>query len=523
MRFFKKPHLFRSVLAAGVFLACTQVFAQSVTITPATEYQTIRGFGGMNAPGWINDLTSAQVDTAYGNGDGKMGLSIMRMRIDPNSANWSIQVPAAARAYALGATLFATPWSPPAYMKSNNSLNNGGKLLPAYYSAYTTHLLNFASYMSGKGAPLYAISLQNEPDWHPDYESADWTGAEFATFLSAQGSKFGSLKVIAAEALGFNKAYTDPILNSATASPHVDIMGGHLYGAVPTDYPLARSIGKEIWMTEHYTESSNSGNAWPLALDVGTELHKSMAANFNAYVWWYVRRSYGLLLEDGSISKRGYIMSQYARFVRPGYKRIAATAAPYSDVAVTAYKSTSNQIVLVAVNTGTSQRSLSVTLPSASASSFTKYSTSATLNVGYGGKTTVTNGAATLWLAPQSVTTFVGSSTTDTSASASSTSTSSSSSTSASSSSSAASTSSTSATASTTPTLRGTGDYPAGFSKCADLGGTCKVSSGPGWVAFGRKGAWVAKNVGAGKSIACTVAAFGSDPNGNPNKCSYKR
>nr|AAW84049.1 pectate lyase [uncultured bacterium] len=73
------------------------------------------------------------------------------------------------------------------------------------------------------------------------------------------------------------------------------------------------------------------------------------------------------------------------------------------------------------------------------------------------------------------------------------------------------------------PVLGGTGDYPSGFSKCADLGGTCSVSSGDGWVAFGRKGKWVTKKVSVGSSIACTVAAFGSDPQGNPNKCSYKR
>lgn len=73
------------------------------------------------------------------------------------------------------------------------------------------------------------------------------------------------------------------------------------------------------------------------------------------------------------------------------------------------------------------------------------------------------------------------------------------------------------------PVLTGTGDYPSGFSKCADLGETCSVGSGDGWVAFGRKGKWVTKRVSVPGSIACTVAAFGSDPMGNPNKCSYKR
>ncbi|HTF96657.1 MAG TPA: pectate lyase [Cellvibrio sp.] len=93
-------------------------------------------------------------------------------------------------------------------------------------------------------------------------------------------------------------------------------------------------------------------------------------------------------------------------------------------------------------------------------------------------------------------------------------------------SSSSSSKSSSSAASSSTggaPVLSGTGDYPSGFSKCADLGGTCSVSSGDGWVAFGRKGKWVVKQVSVPGSIACTVAAFGSDPAGNPNKCSYKK
>jgi len=73
------------------------------------------------------------------------------------------------------------------------------------------------------------------------------------------------------------------------------------------------------------------------------------------------------------------------------------------------------------------------------------------------------------------------------------------------------------------PVLSGAGDYPSGFSKCADAGETCSVSSGDGWVAFGRKGNWVTKRVSVPGTIACTVSAFGSDPQGNPNKCSYKR
>ncbi|HEY0894265.1 MAG TPA: cellulose binding domain-containing protein, partial [Cellvibrio sp.] len=187
----------------------------------------------------------------------------------------------------------------------------------------------------------------------------------------------------------------------------------------PQDYPLARSKGKEVWMTEHYTDSKSDANVWPLALDVGTELHQSMAANFNAYIWWYIRRSYGLLSENGQVSKRGYIMSQYARFVRPGYKRVGATEKPYADVLVTAYKGPDNKIVMVVVNNGTGSRNLNITLQNASVGNFVKYSTSDSLNVGYGGTSKVTNNAVSVFVEPKSIATFVSEGTAATSSSSS--------------------------------------------------------------------------------------------------------
>ncbi|KAB7765165.1 glycoside hydrolase family 30 protein [Xanthomonas maliensis] len=402
-----RPLLRSLVLPLIGALFAAQAAAQTVTIDPGQVYQTVRGFGGMNGAGWINDLTPAQVDLAFGSGEGQIGLSILRMRIDPSSNGWQTQVATAARARSLGSILFASPWSPPAYMKSNNSLINGGKLLTQYYPSYTTHLLNFSQFMSSRGAPLYAISLQNEPDWHPDYESCDWSGSDFVRYLTSEGGKFGSLKVIVGESVGFNFSITDPVLNDATANQATSIVAGHLYGAQPRDYALARSKGKEIWMTEHFTDNTD-GNAWPSALGVATELHKSMAANFNAYVWWYIRRSYGLMGENGAVSKRGYVMSQYARFVRPGSVRIGATERPYSDVSTTAYRTPDNRLVVVVVNTGTAHQRLDLDVPAGRASAFVKYSTSSSANVSYGGRYSVVNGKTSLYVDPQSIATLVG-------------------------------------------------------------------------------------------------------------------
>ncbi|WP_018610101.1 glycoside hydrolase family 5 protein [Uliginosibacterium gangwonense] len=72
-------------------------------------------------------------------------------------------------------------------------------------------------------------------------------------------------------------------------------------------------------------------------------------------------------------------------------------------------------------------------------------------------------------------------------------------------------------------TTTSTSDYPSGYAKCANEGSSCKVKSGTGSVAFGAKGKWVYKTVTVSKSIACTVAAFGSDPLvGSSKKCSYQ-
>ena len=64
-------------------------------------------------------------------------------------------------------------------------------------------------------------------------------------------------------------------------------------------------------------------------------------------------------------------------------------------------------------------------------------------------------------------------------------------------------------------------DFPSGYSKCADQGGTCTVKNAPNTVAYGIKDKWVYKQV-TGKTIACTTEAFGSDPYPGVNKkCSY--
>lgn len=381
--------------------------AQTIDINSNAAHQVIRGYGGHNGVGWIADLTPAQVDTAFGTGPAQIGLSIMRMRVDSSSSAWQRQLPTAQLAKAKGATLFATPWTPPPHMKTNNSVAGAGRLLPAYHAAYATHLLDFAAMMRANGAELHGISIQNEPDWEVSYEGCLWSPAEMISFLRTEGARFDTIKLMGPESLKFAKTVSDPILNDAAAAPHLDIVAGHLYGVTPSDDPLARSKGKELWMTEHYTDSASDANDWVKALPVGVEIHKSMHANYSAYVWWYIRRAYGLLTEDGNVSKRGHIMAQYAKHVRPGYSRIVATERPYHDVLVTAYKGGDGKLVVVAVNNGAQQRKINLKFSASVPGKLVRYTTSATASQQYAGEHAVTDGAASLTIEPLSVSTIV--------------------------------------------------------------------------------------------------------------------
>jgi glucuronoarabinoxylan endo-1,4-beta-xylanase len=405
-----------------------------VSVDPSVAFQTIRGFGGINVPGWIADLTPEQVETAFGNGPGQIGMSILRVRIPYDPAAFELEVPTAAHAVALGARVIASPWTPPASLKTNADII-GGELLPEAYGAYADHLLSFRDYLQERGVPLHAISVQNEPDISVTYESCDWTPEQMVDWLLGQGERFGSTPLIAAESFNFNRRMTDPILLNPAAAAHVGIIGGHIYGNGLSDYPLARSSGKEVWMTEHYTESRNSANAWPLALNVGKEIHDIMAANFSAYIWWYIRRSYGPITEDGLVSKRGYLMAQYAKFVRPGAVRIAATPATLGEVHVTAFDvptaalevptaaaSTAaastgaastveaeqpSRLVLVAVNQGTEPQNIDIAVRDSCVEEFSRYATSESKSLSEDGEVTLRDGRLSVTLDAQSVTTFV--------------------------------------------------------------------------------------------------------------------
>jgi glucuronoarabinoxylan endo-1,4-beta-xylanase len=369
------------------------------TIYVDSDQQVIRGFGGQNMPGWIPDLTPAQVQTAFGTGTGQIGLSILRVRVPYSDSTFGLEVPTAQLAKSLGVTIIATPWTPPPSMKSNSNIV-GGTLNPSSYAAFAAYLKGFADYMSNNGAPLYAISIQNEPDASVNYESCSWNASQMLTFVKSNAPAIG-IRIIVPESQNFDRSLSDPLLNDPVAASNTSIIGGHIYGGGLTSYPLAASKGKEVWMTEHLALDTD----WAGAFATAREINDCMNAGMNAYVWWYIRRFYGPIDESGNVSKRGYVISQYARFVRPGFIRVNVTANPQPNVDVTAYRNGS-RVVIVVLNR-TASISQSFTIRNGTPSLFTPYVTSSSKNCAQGSDIAVTNGSFTAVLDSSSVTTLV--------------------------------------------------------------------------------------------------------------------
>lgn len=442
------------LVLAGI--AASSAIASNVSIHPEETHQTIRGFGGMVHNIWQGGkgLSAEDAKIAFGTGDGELGLTALRIPVNENSSNWKSDLEAAKLAKSYGAIIYATPWKPPTELQTAYTLNRWGQtynttqIVERDWAAYVDHLNDFSAFMKSQGVPLYAISIQNEPDWCDSWTC--WTADDLYKFTKnyASGLRKNGTKVISAESFAYSKTLYDKILNDADALKNIDIVGAHFYGSTAAtgddyfQYALAdeKAKNRERWMTEHYTESQGSGNMWRgvistgdqdqtakldtvRALDVGYEIHRGLVVgNFNLYTWWYIRRVYGLIMEKdfggkisvpeneiGKPSKRGYVLSHFSRFVRPGAVRIGATANPEKDVFVSAYKKGDSVIVVLINRDYGSDKNIDISLSGTeNIASFEKFVTSETKNVKRENAVSAIGGKFSVSLDKESITTLVG-------------------------------------------------------------------------------------------------------------------
>lgn len=391
------------------------------TVDFGSANQTIRGFGGSTA--WMPEMPTNVANTLFGSGANQLGLSILRVRIDPSGSpsnnwittNWATEAGNAQEAIAANpnALVIATPWTPPASMKSNSSIV-GGTLNSTSYAAYATYLEDFVQFMSSKGVNLHAISMQNEPDANVTYESCSWTGATMDSWVANNASVL-TASLIMPESESFNTSYSDPALNDASAVGRIAIVAGHIYGKSPFYYTNAENQGKEVWMTEHYLSPSGTQPGIADALLAAKEVNDSLSiGNYNAYLWWWVAdwnagsgvTNYGLVDASGNPTFYGYALGQYAQFVQPGYVRVNAAANPSANVYLTAFKGNGHSVI-VAINLGTTSVTQPFMLLNSGVTAITPYQTTASGGLSQQSPVSVADGPFSYTLPAQSITTFV--------------------------------------------------------------------------------------------------------------------
>ena len=363
--------------AAPVWAASSAV---SLHIDGTWKHQTVTGFGGFAfAATWGDNLTDDDTKALFGcdNTNKTLGLTILRARISPDSVaswgadNWAPTVNRmkvarnATEASGRKHLSFASAWTPPGKFTSNGQ-NTKGHILESCFADYADYLNCFIGRCERNGTDVDYISLQNEPDWEPDYEGCVWPATSFIKFYSNYASKVNR-PLIGPEYLGFQRDRTDSILNSASAMQGLAIVAGHIYGSGNFDYPLIREKGKEKWMTEYLINAEDMGYEsthiynWDDAIYFGRVINTSMLANFNAWVHYALKSSYGLIGDgtngttNDAITKRGYVMAHFAKYVT-GTTRLhtVLTDPAYSGLTASAYLSESGDTCVVMVLNPTS-------------------------------------------------------------------------------------------------------------------------------------------------------------------------
>ncbi|MFL6625412.1 MAG: hypothetical protein ACJ8G1_02935 [Vitreoscilla sp.] len=429
------------------------IISTALTVRPAgtaaavdfsNAKQAIRGFGG--AAAWYYDrMSDDRLNVLFGTSvPDSLGLDILRLRIAPAAWNastqtadttqWTAELANGAAVQARGGLVFASPWSPPASMKIVNKDRTNplysGRLDPAMYADYAHYLNAYIKYAATRNVNLYAVSLQNEPDWDPEtYESCLWSADDMRSWASGYGAASvagTTAKLIAPESFYSSQATTDTLLADPAAAANIAIVGGHLYGGA-ANYPgSAEKLGKDAWMTEHFLDSVNktsSSASWQTSIDdaiaMAREIHDGLTlSQYNAYVYWWLVNSNdstptGLVSTGNKPTYFGIGMKHFSYFIRPGYVRYESTSLPQNGVRVSAFgtpaASAGAKVVIVLVNENASSVNLTTSINPGgrTLTSLTPYLTTATATFARQPPIGVNANAFSISLPAKSITTLV--------------------------------------------------------------------------------------------------------------------
>src|SRR5210317_1301568 len=286
---------------------------------------------------------------------------------------------------AAGGTLlmYASPWSPPAFMKTNNNMLQGGKLKPEFYQSWANYYAKFIKAYEAEGIPLWGLSIQNEPMAVQRWESCIYTAEEERDFLknnlgpTLEREGLGDKKIIVWDHnrdLLFERG--NVILSDPEANKYVWGTGFHWYEDWKDGTPMFKNVAgvNDAFPDKKliFTEGCNEGYDLKRIEDpkLAERYGKAMINDFNngtvAWTDWNI-----LLDETGGpnhvnnlcfapvhgntqtgklmLTNSYYYIGHFSKFIRPGAKRLS-TGTTANHLSATSFMNTDGSIAVIALN-----------------------------------------------------------------------------------------------------------------------------------------------------------------------------
>ncbi|HSY17945.1 MAG TPA: glycoside hydrolase family 30 protein [Candidatus Acidoferrales bacterium] len=283
--------------------------------------------------------------------------------------------------------LFISPWSPPAWMKSNQDMLHGGSLLREDYAPWASYFAKFIQAYEREGVPIWGMTVQNEPMANQTWESCVYTAQEECDFVKVLGPtlKRNGLKdkkiLIWDHNRGMMYQRAKGILDDPIAAKYVWGMGFHWYvndsfdnvKRVAETYPKIRlmltegclgpfdfkQIGEWQWgetyaksMVNDFNNGAVGWTDWNVLLD--TTGGPNHLTNF-CFAPIHADTGTGQLYYMNSF----YYIGHFSKFIRPGARRIASS--PTTDVLLTtAFLNPDGKIAVVVLNPGDKEQPFSL-------------------------------------------------------------------------------------------------------------------------------------------------------------------
>jgi glucosylceramidase len=387
----------------------------NIEVDSSQRYQSIEGFGYTLTGGSayvINRMDAASkaalLQELFGSASNSIGINYLRISIgasDLNAATFTYDdVPAGQTDMRLNSfsltpdktdllpllkeiltinpniKILATPWSPPVWMKDNNSFT-GGSLRPDIYNVYAQYFVKYIQQMKEEGIIVDAITPQNEPLNPNNTPSLLMTALQQAEFIkNSLGPTFQAAgvttKIIAYDHNCDQAVYPLTVLNDAQANTFVSGSAFHLYAGDISALSTVHNAfpNKDVYFTEQYTASTGNFGG-DLKWHVKNVVIGSMRNWSRTALEWNLANDagYGPHTDGGCTTCKGaltisgssvshnvayYIIAHASKFVPFGSVRIASNIA--GNLQTTAFITPENKKVLIAENDGADAASFNI-------------------------------------------------------------------------------------------------------------------------------------------------------------------